>query len=137
MVEFYYGTKKVLAHPEASGVVPGYGVVYEDGYQSWSPSDVFEKAYRKNGELTFGHALEALKAGEKVSRAGWNGAGMFVYLVPESAYPAQTGVAKAFFGEGALVPYRAYLALKTAQGDVATWAPSGSDVLANDWSVVD
>ena len=25
----------------------GYKVVYEDGYTSWSPKDVFEKAYRK------------------------------------------------------------------------------------------
>jgi hypothetical protein len=28
-------------------------------------------------------------------------------------------------GEGNFVPYRAYWALKTAQEDVATWAPSG------------
>lgn len=25
----------------------GYKVVYEDGYVSWSPKDVFEKAYKK------------------------------------------------------------------------------------------
>lgn len=85
--------------------------------------------------LAFGAAIEALKAGKKVSRLGWNGSGQFVYLVPGSAYPAQTGVAKAYFGEGALVPYRAYLALKTAHGDVATWAPSCSDALAEDWEI--
>lgn len=27
-------------------VEEGYKVVYEDGYQSWSPKDVFEKAYK-------------------------------------------------------------------------------------------
>ena len=85
----------------------------------------------------FGWAINQLKMGKKVARQGWNGAGMFVYLVNEASYPAQTGVAKAHFGENALVPYRAYLALKTAQGDVATWAPSCSDALAEDWVVVE
>ena len=81
----------------------------------------------------FALALRALKRGARVTRADWNGKGQFVYLVPAASYPVQTGAAAAHFGEGALVPYRAYLALKTAQGDVATWAPSCSDVLADDW----
>lgn len=86
--------------------------------------------------MNFGEALIALKAGEKVQRRGWNGAGMFAYLVPAASYPVQTGAAASHFGEGAMVPYRAYLALKTVDGDVATWAPSCSDVLAEDWGIV-
>ncbi|WP_407310474.1 hypothetical protein [Desulfosporosinus sp. SB140] len=39
----------------------GYKVVYEDGYVSWSPKDVFEEAYRKTDGLTFGLALEGVK----------------------------------------------------------------------------
>lgn len=31
--------------------------------------------------LTFGEALEALKAGKEVARSGWNGKGMFLYLI--------------------------------------------------------
>lgn len=85
----------------------------------------------------FGWAINQIKMGKKVARRGWNGAGMFAYLVPAASYPAQTGAAKAHFGENAPVPYRAYLALKTAQGDVATWAPSCSDTLAEDWVVVE
>lgn len=84
--------------------------------------------------MNFGQALEHLKAGARVMRTGWNGQGMFAYLIPAASYPAQTDVAKAAFGE--MVPYRAYLALKTAQGDVATWAPSVGDVLAEDWQVL-
>lgn len=84
----------------------------------------------------FGEALAALKEGKRVARRGWNGQGMFAYLVPAASYPVQTGAAKEHFGEGSLVPYRAYLALKTAQGDVATWAPSASDVLADDWEIL-
>ena len=132
---------------DENGDDAGYLVEYLDGgrsnhpnhigYISWSPADVFDRAYRPSTGLTFGMALEALKLGERVARAGWNGAGQFVYLVPAASYPAQTGAAKAHFGADALVPYRAYLALKTAQGDVSTWAPSCSDVLAEDWQIAE
>ena len=132
---------------DENGEDAGYLVEYLDGgqsnhpnhvgYISWSPADVFDRAYRPSTGLTFGMALEALKLGERVARAGWNGAGQFVYLVPAASYPAQTGAAKAYFGADALVPYRAYLALKTAQGDIATWAPSCSDALAEDWQIVE
>lgn len=86
--------------------------------------------------MDFGAAIMALKAGRRVARAGWNGKGMFAYLVPAASYPVQTGAAIEHFGQGAMVPYRAYLALKTVDGDVATWAPSCSDVLAEDWELV-
>jgi hypothetical protein len=86
--------------------------------------------------LTFGQAIEAAKQGKKVARKGWNGAGMFAYIVPANSYPAVSEVAKSHFGENAMVPYREYWALKTAQNDVATWSPSGSDSLANDWEIV-
>lgn len=159
----YIGTKIIQAMPmtrlaynemrdwtlpaDENGDDAGYLVEYLDGgrsnhpnhvgYISWSPADVFDRAYRPSTGLTFGMALEALKLGQRVARAGWNGAGQFVYLVPAASYPAQTGAAKAHFGADALVPYRAYLALKTAQGDVSTWAPSCSDALAEDWQIVE
>ena len=43
------------------------------GYITWSPKSVFERAYRGINGLTFGQAIEAMKAGKKVARAGWNG----------------------------------------------------------------
>lgn len=122
LVEYVDGGK--ANHPDFSG------------YISWSPKDVFERAYRPVTGMSFGLALEAMKQGAKVARLGWNGSGMFAYYVPANSYPAQTGIAKQHFGDGALVPYRAYLALKTSQGDVATWAPSCSDALAEDWEIV-
>lgn len=33
-----------VGDPE-DGIVDGYEVTYEDGYKSWSPTEVFEKAY--------------------------------------------------------------------------------------------
>ena len=85
--------------------------------------------------MNFGQAIEAAKEGKKVAREGWNGSNMFAYIVPANSYPAQTEMIKSIFPE--LVPYRQYWALKTAQNDVATWAPSGSDSLAEDWIVVE
>jgi hypothetical protein len=85
--------------------------------------------------LNFGQAIEFAKQGKKVARQGWNGSGMFAYIVPANSYPAQTEDARQTFGD--MVPYREYWALKTAQNDVATWAPSGSDSLAEDWMVID
>lgn len=43
----YVGVKVVCAEPspKPDGSEPGYKVVYEDGYESWSPADVFEAAY--------------------------------------------------------------------------------------------
>ena len=89
-----------------------------------------------NTNLNFGQAIEAAKKGKRVARTGWNGSGMFAYIVPANSYPAQTGAAKEYWGEK-LVPYRQYWALKTTQEDVATWSPSGSDSLAEDWVILD
>lgn len=108
-----------------------------EGYISWSPKEQFENAYRETDGLTFGLAVEAMKRGAKVSRAGWNGKGMFVYHVPASSYPAQTGAAKEHFGETAMVPYNAYMAIKNVNGTVSTWVPSVNDCLATDWHVVE
>ena len=86
--------------------------------------------------MNFGDALKELKAGKRVQRAGWNGKGMFAYLVPAAKYPVQTGAAKAHFGEGAMVPYNPYLAIKNVDETVSTWVPSINDCLADDWQVI-
>ncbi|AXF39908.1 hypothetical protein BMBphi_gp060 [Bacillus phage vB_BthS_BMBphi] len=86
--------------------------------------------------MNFGNAIEAVKKGNKIARKGWNGKGMFVYYVPAAFYPPSTDTMKELF-KGEAVPYREYLALKTAQDDVATWAPSTSDALADDWMILD
>lgn len=163
MLQKYIGTKTLFATPmtrehycayrgwdippEENPKDEGYLVEYIDsgapndprheGYISWSPKDVFDAHYRPVTGLTFGHALEALKIGKAVARDGWNGKGMFVYLVPANSYPAQTGVAKDHFGEGSKVPYNAYLALKGVDGTVSTWVPSINDTLAEDWNILD
>lgn len=81
----------------------------------------------------FGEAIKRLKNGKKVLRAGWNGKGMFLYYVPAASYPAMTPIAKEEWGENGMVPYGAYVAIKTAQGNVVPWNASQSDMLSEDW----
>lgn len=163
MTQKYIGTKIIMAlamsrlayneyrgwalPADENGADEGYLVEYTDGgtpnhpahagYISWSPKAQLDAAYRPADGMNFGLAVEALKLGKRVARNGWNGKGMFVYLVPANAYPAQTGAAKAYFGEGALVPYNAYMAIKNADETVSTWVPSVNDVLADDWKVAE
>lgn len=90
-----------------------------------------DNALTPNG---IGWAVQQMRKGKKVARLGWNGSGMFAYIVPAATYKANTEAAQSHFGDE--VPYREYMALKTAQNDVAAWTPSVSDVLATDWVLV-
>ena len=87
----------------------------------------------------FGTAVEALKQGARVAREGWNGKGMFLYYVPENKYPASLNEHGTMVGvfEDDMVPYGAYLAMKTAQNNVVPWLASQTDVLAEDWQIVE
>lgn len=118
----------------------GYKVIYADGYESWSPKAVFEEAYRKTDSLSFGLALEAAKKGLKISRRGWNGQGMWAVI--QKGYPDGININKntaesTGIPEGTLMKFRPYFMLLTAQGDFAHWVPSGSDILADDWQIVE
>ena len=130
------GRNSIMTEKGESETDEGYHVRYEDGYESWSPKIVFEHAYQKYSSMNFGNALELLKQGFKVARIGWNGKGMFLYYVPAAAYPPSTEIAKKTFG-GEDVPYGAYLAMKTAQGNVVPWLASQTDMLSDDWCVVE
>jgi len=84
----------------------------------------------------FGWAILQMKDGKAVARSGWNGKGMFLYYVPASEYEPFTDVAKKAFPDGK-VPYGAYIAMKTAQGNVVPWLASQTDMLSEDWVVVE
>jgi hypothetical protein len=105
------------------------------GYISWSPKEVFDRAYRNSGNMTFGMAVEGIKQGLKMARRGWNGKGLFIYYVHANRYLAQSRAARDYFGEDAMVPYRDYIAMKTVNEEVVPWVASQSDILAEDWEV--
>lgn len=90
----------------------------------------------KSGCMDFGQAIEALKRGRKIAREGWNGKDMFLYYVPAASYPPSTDIAKKAFG-GEAVPYGAYIAMKTAQNNVVPWSASQTDMLSEDWMIVE
>lgn len=129
--------------PEADG----YLVQYEDGYKSWSPKAAFEKAYRRTEGMTFGLAIEALKSGKRVARAGWNGKGMWLAFMSAMSLPAfndQTTNRKVndrtakWIGEETPLETNAYIAMWTADKKWQPgWLASQTDMLAEDWQVID
>lgn len=133
MTKDYYGTKRVTAWPHGDG----YSVKYADGYLSWSPKNVFEDAYQPVDAMSLGHAVKALKEGHKVARLGWNGKGMFLFLVAGSTFKVNRAPLLGIYPEGTEIKYHAHIDMKTAQGYVVPWLASQADVLADDWSIVD
>ncbi|WP_196595711.1 DUF2829 domain-containing protein [Pectinatus frisingensis] len=148
----YIGTKVIKAEPMRlmaaervlnrkikDGDSDGYLVTYADGYSSWSPRLVFEKAYRHTNGMTFGLAIEAAKLGKKISRTGWNGKGLFV--VYQKGYPqgipCNKQSAEAWgLHEGDLFKCNPYLQIKQVDGSHSMWVPSIGDVLAEDWQII-
>ena len=86
--------------------------------------------------MTFSEALEKIKAGKKVARAGWNGKGMFIFLVPGSRFKVNRAPLNEIYSEGTEVEYHAHIDMKTAQGYVVPWIASQADLLADDWGEV-
>lgn len=84
--------------------------------------------------LPFEVAFRAMKNGSKISRDGWGRVGMYLYYVPAQSYPAVTKIAKDEFGE--MVPYGAYIAMKTHE-NVVPWNPSQTCMCSDDWQIVD
>ncbi|AUR95279.1 protein of unknown function DUF2829 [Vibrio phage 1.205.O._10N.222.51.A7] len=90
--------------------------------------------------IDFGDAVRAMKDGKRVARAGWNGSGMYAVLMngyPDGVPANKETAIKHGIEEGENIKFRPYYALFTAQKDIATWAPSGSDTLAEDWFIVE
>ncbi len=89
--------------------------------------------------MDFGEALLALKSGDRVTRTGWNGKGM--YVAYQQGYPdgipinsntaAATGVP-----EGTVCVFRPYLMMRTVDGSFVPWVISQTDALADDWKRV-
>lgn len=110
-----------------------------DNYVSWSPADVFERAYRPTDGMPFGMALEALRMGKRVARAGWNGKGMWLVLDPgTSAVRPRPGSPYHKAGLKDVVDINAHIDMMTATGEMQPgWLASQTDMLADDWMIVE
>jgi len=89
-------------------------------------------------DMNFGDALNALKNGKRVCRAGWNGKGMWLYLIPAEVM----GVISVRPPASSKNPSEQYkphasIAMKTADGSlVVGWLASQADMLAEDWMLL-
>jgi hypothetical protein len=108
---------------------------------------------------TFGQALESLKSGHLVTRKGWNGKGMFIFMRPADELHVSF-VAKEIkslpqrvkdyyyqdcveengnpidLKKDDVVKFTAYICMKAADGTIVNgWLASQSDMLANDWMI--
>jgi hypothetical protein len=131
---------------DENGLDEGFLVEYVDGgeantaeyagYVSWSPKDVFENAYHATDQMSFGDAIYFMKKGEKVARRGWNGKGMFLFLVPGSTFAVNRPPLLGIYEEGTIINYSPHVDMKTADGSIIPWLCSQSDMLAHDWMIV-
>lgn len=139
MTRFAYDALRGWSVPaDENGADEGYLVV------SWSPKEQFDKAYVNVANLSFGMALEALKRGHRVARAGWNGRDQWVTLAgpPEGTkvhsdnFWSKNNADFARDQPDSEVTVTPYFTIKTTQNEIAVWVPSTSDCLANDWRVL-
>lgn len=115
----------------------GYLVKYPDEYESWSPKKQFEEAYRAfEGGMNFGHAIELMKSGHKVARTGWNGKKMFLFIADDIGIETKADLSCVSHLEGNLI--LPSIVMKTADDHFCVgWLASQSDMLAEDWNVVE
>lgn len=83
--------------------------------------------------FTFSEALELLRQGKRMARRGWNGKGMFVFLVNGSNFTVNREPLLSILGEGTNVTYHPHLDMKMADGSIMTWAPAQHDLFGDDW----
>lgn len=155
-----------------------------EGYVSWSPKDVFNKAYTikaegsqcfyaindegniyvgdggtleeakenaerikrtvvLNDQFEFGTALQLLQSGYCVAREGWNGKGMYLFLVNGKCItevindtygdPNRYDVSSTWQEKGTTLPVLNAIYMKTADDKLVPWLASQTDLLADDW----
>lgn len=91
----------------------------------------------------FGTAIRALKEGRRVCRAGWNGKGMFIWLNKGSKGGeggGYGGVSVDLFDRGDVgtIVRMPNINMRAADGVTVTgWLASQTDMLAEDWHVLD
>jgi len=83
--------------------------------------------------MDFGDAIRAMKSGKRVARSGWNGKGMFLFLVNGSTFTVNREPLMSIMGDGTQVKYHAHIDMKTADGMVVPWLASQTDMLSEDW----
>ena len=124
----YIGTKLITAIPAEKHTctteacpenIPGYKVIYEDGYTSWSPKDTFEKAYMPTNGISLGLAIDAMKLGLSVRLPYWS-EDVFLSLQKPTDLSKMTA------------PY-IYV---TSRFGLVPWAATQVELLSTEWEII-
>lgn len=86
--------------------------------------------------MEIGEAVKEMRNGAKVRREGWNGKGMFLFLVPGSTFQVNRAPLLGVYPEGTVIDYCPHVDMRTADGKIVPWLCSQTDLLATDWEVV-
>jgi len=135
MTRTQYNNERGWASPEKDDE-PGYVILYPDGYISWSPARQFEETSSRTDHMNFGMALVALKKGLKVARRGWNATDQWLRI---AFLRGTEGVPTQFIPFKGYAPpnLRNFVVLKTVDDQFVPWLASQSDMLMDDWFIVD
>lgn len=87
--------------------------------------------------MNFSDALTRIKEGKMLARQGWNGKAMFIFLVPGSRFQVNRKPLLGIFPEGTEVNYLHHIDMKTADGSIVPWLASQTDLMAEDWEIVE
>ena len=140
--EWEQETGRTWNEPDRPRTEDGYKCDYPSGYSGWCPKVEFEKVSRPLDGMTFGMAIEAMKLGKKVARAGWNGKGMYVWIMPGSTVKDCKTITdphlKSIDEAEGEIRFLGSVRMRTATGDVLTgWLASQTDMLSDDWQIVE
>ncbi len=86
--------------------------------------------------MNFSEALHRIKEGYRLARKGWNGKGMFIFLVAGSVFKVNRPPLLGIYAEGTEIKYHSHIDMKTADGQIVPWMCSQVDMLAEDWGMV-
>ncbi len=84
-----------------------------------------------------GWAVWMMRDGKRVRRSGWNGKGMFLFLVPGSTFQVNRKPLLGIYPEGTQINYHAHVDMRTATGEVIPWNCSQDDLLETDWELAE
>ena len=114
--------------------------------------------------VDFGEAIKALKQGKRVQRNGWNGKGMFIFMQVPSSVPAEivpkmtslpesvknefanrlekfenapNAELKTFRRHAVSIQYKNQIAIVYPDNTIYGWVASPSDILEEDWLIMD
>jgi len=86
--------------------------------------------------MDFGDAIREMRDGKQVARKGWNGKGMFLFLVPGSSFAVNRAPLLGIYPEGTQITYNPHIDIRAADGTIGPWLASQADMLAYDWCVL-